>query len=530
MTFVPAMAQTITFVEHERGHFIDGDSVYYDSTRVFPTGMTPSQMQMLLGKKTLKKIAKIEKSQKKAKVNQTLTKSKQQDVASVPFADAKTFKSLRLYGVDSAHVFYRGSIIENADPVTFTKVEEPKGHILSYYYKDKNHVYYMGKILEGADPVTFRRHTITYSVDKNDVYVGELALGIDPDNYTLMGDAYIIGSGKVFYGYKAVNVNVNPDSFELLEEGYATDGQKIIYWGEQVDADAPTFRKLLFSDSVGYCHYGNCFYTDKHRLYYMGKPVEGTNSDSRIPDSIYKSVLENSSCRSRIINTDSVYSFLNAAHLDEIGFGHVFLLKSTPHPIHELKDVPGFRNFIDSIRVLETDDNPSVQEEVKHERERLISLFASVLDSTTTFSQPFTNWDISRLPEGWLLYNKNPIYDFIVATPWSEKTGYYNSWYGKRKSGGKNKKQRKVFKEGVEYAQRNSFKRRIDLSLSMPVFDKDYEYALLFVANNRSPKLEEACAFILYKRDSENGWEVYVSGNMFHYATKALNGRVLLRL
>ena len=256
----------------------------------------------------------------------------------------------------------------------------------------------------------------------------------------------------------------------------------------------------------------------------------GDGYSQSMQDSIYKSVLENSSCHSRIIDTDSVYSFLNAAHLNEIGFGHVFLLKSTPFPIHDLKDVPGFRQFIDSTRVLDTDDNSSAKEGVKQERERLISLFASVMDNATTFSQPFTNWDISRMPEGWLLYNKNPIYDFIVATPWSEKAGYYNSRYGKRKSGGENKKQRKVFKEGVEYAQRNSFKRRIDLSLSMPVFDKDYEYALLFVANNRSPKLEAACAFILYKRDSENGWEVYASGNMFHYATKALNGRVLLRL
>ena len=281
MTFVPAMSQ-IMFVENETGYFIDGDSVYYDSTHIpFPSGMTPGQMRMLLGKKTLRKIKKIEKSKKKMEITEQQAKAKRlQESTLVPFADAKTFKSLRLYGVDRTHVFYRGTIIEDADPVTFTKVEEPEGYMQVYYYKDKNYVYYMGEILEGADVETFRYHTVTYAVDKNNVYLGGLALDIDPDNYTLMGGAYIIGSGKVFYGYKAVNVN--SDSFELLEDDYATDGQKIIYCGEPVDADATTFRKLLSYDSVGYCHYGDCFYTDKHRLYYRGKPVEGTNSDSRI--------------------------------------------------------------------------------------------------------------------------------------------------------------------------------------------------------------------------------------------------------
>lgn len=254
--------------------------------------------------------------------------------------------------------------------------------------------------------------------------------------------------------------------------------------------------------------------------------VENGYSQS-MQDSIYKSVLENSLCHSRIIDTDSVYSFLNAAHLDEIGFGHVFLLKSTPFPIHDLKDVPGFLQFIDSTRVLDTDDN-------------LSGFFTSILDSATTFKHPITNWDISRFPEEdrWLLYNeKNPIYDLIAATTWfderkevSDFTFNVREVRKSKRNGSRNKKQQQAFEEGVEYAQVSGFKRRLDISMSVPVFDKDYKYALLFIANNRSRNFGEEGAFILYQRDSETGWKVYASGNMHHYTPKAINGKILLRL
>ena len=213
---------------------------------------------------------------------------------------------------------------------------------------------------------------------------------------------------------------------------------------------------------------------------------------SQSGDSMYNSIQEEHGCSDGMVYTDSVYSFLRAAHFEEIESGHIFILKSKPFPIHELRAVAGFRPLTDTMPV--------------------------VLDSATTHTQPITVWDISRLPkEGWLLYDdKNPIYDLIVATPWSEERGYYKSGFikRKRKYGGENKKRRQAFKEGVEFTQKSNLERTLDISMSAPVFDKNYEYALLFMKNNSVPDLEKAFTFYLYKRDTEKGWRVYSSGNI----------------
>ena len=269
---VPAKAQ-IMFLHDERGYIIYVDSVYYDSTYVLPTGVMPRK----LTKKELKLKAKYEKLQSKTKIK------KRPEGVLVPLADRKTFTSLGRggYGMDYANVFFRGVIVEGADPATFTKVpRQGASWQQSCYFKDKHDVYYLGQVLKGADAETFRYEGVHYAVDKNNVYVGDVALDIDPNEYTLRGD-YILGSGKVYYGTNLL-VNVNPDSFILLEDGYATDGHKVIYYGKLTNADALTFHKLLSSEGICYSPYRDCFYTDKNRLYLKGEPVEGSGSESKV--------------------------------------------------------------------------------------------------------------------------------------------------------------------------------------------------------------------------------------------------------
>ena len=270
---IPTMAQIRTF-PLEKGYIVDVDSIYYDSTYVFPRATLPGK----LSKKELKLKAKKEKLQ-----SQTEIKKRPEGVL-VPLADRKTFRDIGMggYGVDHANAFFRGIIVEGADLSTFTQVEFPDGNRQSFYFKDKNHVYHLGKVLKGADPATFRYEGLYYAVDKNNIYAWEKALNIDPTEYMRLGD-YILGSGKVYYGTKLL-VNVNPDSFRLLEDGYATDGHKVIYYGKLTDADAPTFRKLHPVEKISCSSSDDCFYTDKYRLYLRGEPVDCSGLEGKTID------------------------------------------------------------------------------------------------------------------------------------------------------------------------------------------------------------------------------------------------------
>lgn len=130
----------------------------------------------------------------------------------------------------------------------------------------------------------YKKRYVDNDSDSN-VYTWDISLDNNPDKYIFVGNkysAYIIENEKVYYkGYQPVIIN--SDSFRLLDNGYATDGNIVLYEGKPVDADAPTFRKVRSSEGAGYCHtYFDCFFTDKCRLYKVGQPVEGTNADSKV--------------------------------------------------------------------------------------------------------------------------------------------------------------------------------------------------------------------------------------------------------
>ena len=239
-------------------------------------------------------------------------------------------------------------------------------------------------------------------------------------------------------------------------------------------------------------------------------------------DSEYKSILEKCNCPSRIINTDSVYSFLKAVNLDEmVNKDFSYMLRSKPFTLDEFKNVaesgsPFFWREMIRNRYSTTDTT---------QMKRLISLYSATLDSTTTFTRPITAWDISEFPEEWLHYNeKNTISDLINSTPWVEEH------YPSKRKDFKNKKQQKAFKDGIDYARQSSGKRLIDISLSIPVFDKDYEYAFLFIANNRWSDISGACAFIIYRRDPKKGWVVWISGNKNHENLGYFDGYMMLNI
>ena len=231
---------------------------------------------------------------------------------------------------------------------------------------------------------------------------------------------------------------------------------------------------------------------------------------SQSVDSMYNTIPKEQNCSVEVICTDSVYSFLKTAPLNQLGEGHLFALYMTPVPACELKENHVFLMFdkASTLAMPESEDL-SQQEEMKVARERLADLYALAIDSATTFSQPVVTWDLTKFPKDWILYNQKSIYKIYnnidAYTAWIE-----NNYNAKHKSS-KAEKQKQASLEGVRYAQSSSYKRTFAISLSVPVFDKSYQYALLFITNN-SIGSEGASAFVLYKRDSAEGWKVYTSG------------------
>lgn len=262
LLLAPAMALS------ENGYVIFKNKVYYDKSMRIESGCVPEG-----------------RSQKLNVILSEKSDTSESNMELVVGADAKTFKILGVYGIDKNHVFFKTSIITDADPATFTEVERAAGYLQDFYYKDKNHVYYHGKALQAADAATFRYLTTRYAIDKNNIYGRGEALDVDPDKYKFMkddfGGEYIIGNRKVCYEGRLVN-GLNPAGFTLLGDSYATDGLLVINYGQPVPADAASFRPLLNPQGEPYRIYGEMVFADKDRLYHRGKPIEGTNANSRV--------------------------------------------------------------------------------------------------------------------------------------------------------------------------------------------------------------------------------------------------------
>lgn len=102
------------------------------------------------------------------------------DNSEIALADITTFILIDKhdYAKDKNYVYYKGTILENADPKTFirlttdrTRVNRNDYHIVSYgYCKDKNNVFFNNKIIEEADSESFQERAYGYAEDKNYIY------------------------------------------------------------------------------------------------------------------------------------------------------------------------------------------------------------------------------------------------------------------------------------------------------------------------------------------------------------------------
>jgi hypothetical protein len=153
--------------------------------------------------------------------------------------------------------------LRGADSETFQKVESS-----FYYFKDKNAVYYKGTKIEEADPITVRTLKDEYIRDKDHVwYHDQRVPNADPRTFQVLGN-YYAKTDKHVYIYGKLIQEANSETFEVLPDLYAKDKNAVYNDGKKFyNANPETFHEI-----------GNSgFYTDGKVLYYLTYPVHDAN-------------------------------------------------------------------------------------------------------------------------------------------------------------------------------------------------------------------------------------------------------------
>lgn len=135
------------------------------------------------------------------------------------------------------------------------------------FAKDRNHVYYRGKIMEGADPATFKPKNIFYSTDQNSIFYEHRFLShASPASLRILKNYYALDSDSVYWRGLAI-AGANPEAFKALGKSYARDDRRGYLDGRPFEVENPAgFRVIDFL--WGY---------DGRGYYFRGVKVEGAD-------------------------------------------------------------------------------------------------------------------------------------------------------------------------------------------------------------------------------------------------------------
>lgn len=198
-------------------------------------------------------------------------------------------------------------------------------------------------------------------------------------------------------------------------------------------------------------------------------------------DYLPRIIVDACNCQNRVINSDSVYSFLQNAPLDKIAKSDALVIlvgeplpwselaseykisRSTLHLYHFTKEIFMDRYNKETKTVIPIYKNWTYKNDEILPLESFNQLFAAAWDSTTTYTPKIDQWDIFRIRDNWFTENQ---YEKL------------------------NNQIRKV----------NKVTPRFDfMRFTIPVFDESYTYALM-ICDFSSMYIP-----LLFKRE-ENGW------------------------
>ena len=241
--------------------------------------------------------------------------------------DAATFEVMEenaSYGKDKNNVYYLGEKLKGADAKSFEIILEPN-NLVQMYSKDRNSVFIGGWKIKEADLKTFERlsGTTYYSKDRNNLYYRELKIDkIDKKNLKILysGGIDVVKNGnRIFSEGEKLNIK-SPETFEIILSKYYNfpnliygKDDKNVYAISKFDktysskviknADVNSFEvmensmytkdknniyftrdntiKLEGADKGSFViqENDNDFSYDKNNVYFMGKKINGINSD-----------------------------------------------------------------------------------------------------------------------------------------------------------------------------------------------------------------------------------------------------------
>jgi len=183
----------------------------------------------------------------------------------LPGADKSTFDTIMLMGSsfakDAFHVYWQATLLEGADPTTFTRMGEGD------YGKDKAGVYYREKRLEGANPRTFSIMKAPFSKDQKNLYYGAIKVeGFDLESFQMLDSSETFRDKNYLYyrGERRSEIDVSTYKEDIFG-GYGKDRHHVFFYKKLIlGADVATFK-----------HLGDAYFVDQDRVYHAGVPIVG---------------------------------------------------------------------------------------------------------------------------------------------------------------------------------------------------------------------------------------------------------------
>lgn len=179
--------------------------------------------------------------------------------------------------------------------------------IIDYIFaKNDTNVFYKGDVIQGADPNTFKLYFHRFGVDKNSGYFRNEAIkGSDASTFKVLNNYYAIDK---LSAYIFPNPFMPSDlaSFEVIQGSYAKDKQTIYSMGVPfIPSDIATFRVI-----------GNAYAEDKNNIYYGDKIItEVDKSTFRIINDTYSADTKNVYVYGKILKDADPNTFVSKVGL-----------------------------------------------------------------------------------------------------------------------------------------------------------------------------------------------------------------------
>jgi hypothetical protein len=162
------------------------------------------------------------------------------------------------------------SLVKEADASSFEVIENDIHLDLA---KDKNHVFKDASVIEHADPSTFSQIKEYYWKDKDHVYLLQFGgtecriPNADPETFVIIEDyLWAKDSKNVYHGVGKLEY-VNPKMFTAIDEDWGRDDRFYYYHNSKIDSLDYETAEIVSRDYI----------KDKNSLFFQDRLVKGAN-------------------------------------------------------------------------------------------------------------------------------------------------------------------------------------------------------------------------------------------------------------